>query len=202
MAREPTVSERASNAAAGGLPAQEPTVRDMRAAAAEAAPRVQDMASPTGNLVSGVRAFRGDALKRRQDDLNDWCITIDLNDYEAAKSDPRYWAALQHRLTPLDHVEVRTSLGELVADWIVTVGAGGFGLRFVEVSKTILSEEAMEGVQATGAWHVKFLGPRRFAVIDPRGHVAREGLLSREAAEFELRVRTQSSTRPGHPIMG
>src|ERR1700730_8670017 len=134
---------------------------------------------------------------------NKWWAVIDLDDYERAKTDAKMWLNVSAKLSIYDIVEVRTRGGEQTADWVVAENhgqAGGF-IRLPGKSKTILNEKGFEAARATGEWHVALQGPRRWVLISPEGRIVRDGMLSREAAEYEMRARRGDLAAPRQPIL-
>jgi hypothetical protein len=111
------------------------------------------------------------------------------------------WANIARRLSVGQHIEVGNDAGSFWAWCRVerlhgTPGGGLRGLTLRFIAPPIVSNLAEEPVTATGDFYVRHLGmARRWAVIDPKGHILIEGLNSEAEARNHM-IRAQTNPKP------
>jgi len=165
-------------------------------------------APPSGIMEAGVPVGRRKSIQQNKwwmgaDVRQDHVCEIDAAYFDDFCNDPSPYLKLRaDKLLQYDRLEVRTSLGELVAYFVVAENQGGGLIRLVKQAVVILNEGAF-GIDATGDYYCRSLGPKRWCIIGPTGRILKEGLWSRESAEYEMRLIRGTGTRPaGHPAMG
>jgi len=132
-------------------------------------------------------------------------LPIDFPDSDVPKllTEGRYYLNFRGRILPYARVEIRDGAGRWV--WMLRCAedVGNGVMRFVEeYPRVVLNPDAIP-LAGTGDWNVRTLGPRRWCLISPIGRIVREGIHTREAAEYELRLLRGQGTAPRqHPVMG